>query len=161
MKCRGEHRQMKHSGFKEVRNGGKLESHMPPLPGCKIFCLFVFGAFHTSYISPSVSLFDVCGWQVYSVNCRGGRERGTEREWEREERRGVFSPPPFEETCGFIKDILLTWSGCLLGKTYRCIHRSCCIFAHREQRNPTVMVRQSYNVQLLGDDQCKFRRFLE
>lgn len=86
MKCKGGYRQMKHSRFKEVRNGGKLESGMPSLPRSKIFYLPVFGAFHTSYISPSVSLFDVCGWQVYSVNCRGGREG------EREERRGCFYP---------------------------------------------------------------------
>lgn len=61
MKCRGEYGQMKHCRFKGVRNGVKLESGMPSLSHCKIFCLPVFGAFHTSYISPSVSLFDVCG----------------------------------------------------------------------------------------------------
>lgn len=83
---------------------------------CKIFCLHVFGAFHITYISPSVSLLDVCGWQVYSINCRGGREH---RERGRERKRGgcVFLQ---RGTFGFIKDMILTLTGCLLEKTYRC-----------------------------------------
>lgn len=54
-------RQMKQRGFKEIKNRGKLESGIPLLFCYKIFCLPLFGAFHTSYISASVSLFDVCG----------------------------------------------------------------------------------------------------
>lgn len=54
-------RRMKQRWFKEIRNRGKLESGVPLLFCYKIFCLPLFGAFHTSYISASVSLFDVCG----------------------------------------------------------------------------------------------------
>lgn len=31
----------------KIKNGGKLESGVPQLPHYKIFCLLVFGAFHT------------------------------------------------------------------------------------------------------------------
>lgn len=53
-------------GFKGVRDvqWENWKAARCRLSYCKMFCLHVFAAFHISYISPSVSLLDVCGWQL-------------------------------------------------------------------------------------------------
>lgn len=54
---------------------------------CEVLCLHVCATFfYISYISPSVPLLDVCGWQVYSINRRA-------REKERDVGRACFVFP--------------------------------------------------------------------